>query len=218
MIIGFAGKKGSGKDTAAAELVSQFDFYQTSFAKALYKEVADAFGIEVAELEIRELKELPSPALKLTSCKDEKFHGIAHQCLTDEYSRPGWKGFMVSPTDRHFYLSPRKALQLWGTEYRRAEDNNYWINLLEKDIVGHGKVVISDVREPHEVEFISFIGGFTYKIVRPDNPYENVGSAAHSSETQVDGLRSDRTIWNKDLARFKEEVAYAALADSGFNL
>lgn len=200
-IIGLLGKKGSGKGTAAAAL-ADIGYKEIAFADPLYKEVAEAFNIPVDMLKSRGTKETPLPALKLTLCKDSKFYGIASKFCLEAQQKGGVGGWMVSPLDRHFYISPRVALQLWGTEYRRADDNFYWVKQLAATVdklksEGWTRICISDVREAMEAAWVKRRdNGLVLKIVRPNNPYENHGTAGHSSETEVDSIAYDIGVTN----------------------
>lgn len=61
-VIGFAGPIGSGKDTSSDFLIKNYHFKRISFADALYKECADAYGVSVSQLQIRETKEVEQDA------------------------------------------------------------------------------------------------------------------------------------------------------------
>lgn len=65
MIIGIAGYKGSGKDTAGSVLIQNYGFQRISFAKPIKDLVSDMFNIDRYEIEgscelTRELREDPS--------------------------------------------------------------------------------------------------------------------------------------------------------------
>jgi hypothetical protein len=108
--LGLAGRAGSGKDTVADYLVKRYGFLKFSFSDALYREVAAAFGLEDESLlRDRATKEAPYYRLQHTYCMDDPFRAM----LIDRFG------------DRT--CSPREILQWWGTEYRRAQDPEYWI-------------------------------------------------------------------------------------------
>lgn len=58
-IVGFTGAAGSGKDTAAEILVSQFGYHREAFADPLKKGVSALFSISDADMNDRVLKERP---------------------------------------------------------------------------------------------------------------------------------------------------------------
>lgn len=201
-VIGLLGKKGSGKGTVAAALQG-IDYVELAFADPLYEEVSEAFGVPIARLKNRGTKEDIDPALKLTCCQDPKFMGIAQKwCIDDRNNLRNQGGYIISPLDGHFMLSPRRVLQLWGTEYRRADDNFYWVKKLDARLKllkqeGCDAVVISDVREAMEAAYVKRRdNGVVWKLVRADNPYEDHGTASHSSETEVDKIAFDTLVNN----------------------
>lgn len=61
----------------------------------------------------------------------------------------------------------RKALQFWGTEVRRKQDPNYWINRMFEYIINtiseNVSINITDARFPNEVDLIEDLGG---KVIR----------------------------------------------------
>lgn len=117
-LIGLTGFAGSGKDTVADILVEDHGFAKFSFSDALYREVSASFGVSEIVLRDRETKEKPLECLSLIQCDDADF--IATTWIKDG-----------SPTGIAAFLSrsrsPRDILQLWGTEYRRTQDPDYWV-------------------------------------------------------------------------------------------
>ena len=211
-IVGILGRKGSGKDTIA-EALKDLGFVQESFAKPVYEEVAAAFGVTVELLSRRETKETPMSELDLGKCKDATFVAAAYVALYKEFG-PNASISLPLPSDvlglKGIYLSPRKALQLWGTEYRRQQDNHYWVKKLHDRIEASGAklVVISDVREPMEAAWVKRQdNGLVLKVIRPGNPYEGGELANHSSETLVDAIAFDLDVYNEDTVTQLQEDA-----------
>lgn len=68
-----------------------------------------------------------------------------------------------------FYRSEaaRSAAQFWGTEVRRKQNNNYWLNLMVEHIIdkvsNRISINVTDARFPNEIELIEDLGG---KVVR----------------------------------------------------
>lgn len=85
-------------------------------------------------------------------------------------------------------------MQKWGTEFRRATcGEDYWVcEMAERLSTISGPVVISDVREDIECEFISMHGGEIWRVIRPG--LEPV--IAHSSEKPLEDSWIDRVISN----------------------
>lgn len=205
MVLGLAGMKGAGKDTAAAILCSEYGFRRIAFADALYREVAAAFNVTVEFLQRRETKETPLPELALRNCEDVDFievalttRGVSKRIrralfdseFTPSGSRRRLKKALAAP------LSPRMVLQWWGTEYRRVRGrDSYWRDQVEDVIRANPELswVITDVRFPDEALLVERLGGEMARICLTDangTPVTDSGSGAtHSSERALDSHR-----------------------------
>lgn len=169
-LIGLSGPVGVGKDTVADYLVDTYGFTKFSFSDALYEEVAQAFGIDKAVLYERSTKETPLEALQFFFCKDLDFRRV----MDDQLRRLCVK----YPTDA--WCSPRQITQWWGTEYRRAQNPQYWIERAEQTLIAYLELAVEDpsrpraglvncsVRFPNELAFIEKWGGEVWHIQRPD--------------------------------------------------
>lgn len=191
--LGLAGPAGCGKDTVADHLVRRYGFLKYSFSDALYREVTEAFGLEDDSLlRQRETKELRDHRLALYKCLDTKFfmRMVEHENIAD----------IECPR------SPRQILQWWGTEYRRAQDPDYWVKRADEWIydvmatVGYPELrpqffVNTSVRFPNEQEWIhKFTCGNVWHIRREELAPVNV----HESETPLPVLERERELWNND--------------------
>lgn len=170
MLLGLAGRAGSGKDTCAALLMRE-GFRAVAFADALREEVAEAWRIDPRMLIDRATKEYAIPALAIGNCVDGQF--IVTMDLAGE--------------DLYAPRSARWVLQRWGTEFRRSTDSNYWIDQALQRIArlrasGWHRVCITDVRFPNEAEVIVSLGGEVVRVARPDLPQLEQSAAGHASE------------------------------------
>lgn len=165
MIIGLAGYAGSGKDLVG-RLLKLAGFERRAFADALKGEVA-------AWLDGNNTK-LPS--------------GV-------EWSRAATSALCYLP--QHAYIKPtppamRSLLQEWGTEYRRAQDNDYWVKKVLDSMESGKSYVITDVRFDNEAAVVRARGGKVLFIerehVRPVND--------HASETALSGDMIDFYVSN----------------------
>ena len=175
-LIALCGAAGSGKDTVADMLPAR----KLAFADALYREVAEAWGVEQHVLRCRETKETPLDALALFRCVDDSF--VVESRLDDHWG---------------IARSPRQILQWWG-DYRRAQDPDYFVKLTgaEVEILGsYGAidVVITDARFPNEAALIRQLGGQLWQIRRPG--YE-AGGTGHASDTDGSEFRPDVVLEN----------------------
>ncbi len=139
----------AGKDTAALLLVEEHGFYQDSFGAEIYKEISAAFGVSIEDLKSDYWKKNPVQELCLKNCTDTDFVRTALLHDTEEYA-----SYTLAVHAPH---SSRFILQRWATEYRRAQDELYWVKKTEERIYDamaatcyNGNVVISDLREMHE--------------------------------------------------------------------
>lgn len=163
-VVGLVGRKRSGKDTVA-DVFEKLGWYRTSFAKALYKEVSEAFKVEVGELQKHETKEVAW--LKLEDCQDQEFSelakALARVSILDKNDSLG----IESEDLVSFKLSPRRILQWWGTEYRRKDDTFYWVRKLSEELAVRKPkhVIISDIREPHEAAYVKRSDGYLLSLI-----------------------------------------------------
>jgi len=194
VLIGLCGKAGSGKSTAAEIICEKFGFDRLSFATALREEIYVCWltgdwteGSWPPDLD---------PALK--DREVAKIAGVAE--LADMFRKPtpGWL---------------RRLLQWYGTEFRRARDEDYWIKKLEERIWVSGperNYVIDDVRYPNEAEFVTGNGCLILLERTGDcgKEYRLSGEAEKHSSEQVDFLRPyvRAVIKAQDLTELEREI------------
>lgn len=191
-IIAFTGSAGTGKDTAADILATHCGFTKLAFADALRAEVQAAFNVPAELLTRRDLKEMPTTALALVECADMGFSGSLARYEMAQGSMLDWS-WLKKPR------SPREIMQLWGTEYRRAQRVNYWLDLLRGRIRqlhaldGRTRFVITDCRFENEAAMIRAMGGVVWQITRTDvQPVEG----QHASATDGTKLHPSVVIDN----------------------
>ena len=118
LILGLHGQAGCGKSTVAEYLAAHYGFVQFAFSDSLYHECQEMFGLaNQSLLRDRVTKELPSELLTLDQCRDDEFCQRVRSFVFAE------NGHDVSSEP----FSPRQILQWVGTEYRRAQDPDYWV-------------------------------------------------------------------------------------------
>lgn len=195
LILGLSGRAGAGKDTAADLLCEAWQFYRFAFADALRAEITEAFGVDPG-LFANELKEHATAALTIGRCNDGEFiQTMVARCES-----------ITSPR------SPREIMQLWGTEYRRAQQPRYWIDRAAETLdvalrQGFRRVVLTDVRFVNEAQFIRMHGG---KIWHIDRVQARCREAHHQSELEVSAIVADRAISNnRSMTSFATEIMKA---------
>lgn len=158
MIIGLAGRAGSGKDTIADFLISDgIVSRKQPFAKALKDCCGLFFGI---------------PRYDLYHAKNNK----TNITVTSEIVE------LIPSLDMRIgdTLSVREVLQYFGTNIMRKFYSNIWIDATMNTIDSMDNIVISDVRFPNEAESIKKNNGIIIRLTR--NPY----NMEHESETIMD--------------------------------
>ena len=191
ILIGLAGQAGVGKDTVADYLVARYGFVKFAFSDALYREVTEAFVLpDESLLRDRARKELPTYALAGENCNDQDFTAVMAR--------------FVGAGD--LACSPRQILQWWGTEYRRAQDPEYWVSAASRWLHDYRRMfkypeqrpqffVNTTVRFPNEREFIhEHADGNVWHIRRGSA----APVAAHVSEAPLSVLEGERELYNND--------------------
>lgn len=201
-----SGKMGSGKDTIgsaiAKELQHKYNVAQTSFASALREEIDSI----------------------MTRVKNDDLLGIIAQDenvrLSELRNLLGFLGF-DSIYDRT--AKSRRAIQYWGTDVRRRQNPNYWVNKVAQFVIDEASkgnsVYVTDSRFPNEAQSIIDLGGVVIRLdvpeeVRVDRIRYRDGNDPtpsqlyHSSETSLDEFEFEFRI---DGCKTPEEIAYESL-------
>ena len=192
VVIALGHRARSGKDTAANEIIKQrglqgyeatqtrafpsasefYDIRKYGFADALKKEVTNlakkAGGME----------KLFAPAY----CFPKKGYVV---------TLPEWVKYDPNPdmTDPLCPLGKQRALLQWyGSDYRRADDDTYWIRQLEQAIeLDKPQIaILSDLRFPNEMAWVLQHG----EAIRVDRA--GLPPSTHISETALE----DSTDWS----------------------
>lgn len=190
--VAFIGPIGSGKTTMCNALVERVGGTRIGFAFALKEECAIALmgrvvgkwtpDVEAERLDAT-LKELPREIF------DVVMYGNLDEVI-DLLADPGVK--------HHF----RSLQQWWGTEYRRAQDEDYWVKQLVGKVRGEGNFFVDDCRYPNEYDALR-AAGFKFALldVNPDFPRDPKRDA-HSSEQHWPTFETDiHILWDSVPAR-----------------
>lgn len=178
-LIGFNGKKGSGKDTAGAYLVERYGFERMSFAAPLKVSAAASLGILCPDAASAvalwdEWKNDPTARIRLTVTeRDADGHAI---------------------TDIDFLnISVREYLQFFGTEgHREVFGEDFWTKQALDSLDPDGSYVFTDSRFENECAALRDAGGVIINIDR-----DGVDMAdAHASETPLPDELVDTVLYN----------------------
>jgi hypothetical protein len=199
LIIGLGSKARQGKDSAAQAIKDHYDQFNDAvirhdlgklirvgifkFATALYQEVNDWLSVT---------KEfLPLPA---------KYVVVENG---DVINIPDWVQPDSNPevSDLAPYGKHPKLLQWWGTNYRRAQDPDYWTKKLFANIPSYLDIaLVTDVRFPNEANGIKERGGYNVQIQRLNQDggkyFASDRPLDHPSETALDSYAFDFHLVN----------------------
>jgi len=205
MIIGFAGKAASGKTTAARYIQAQLDFEIVilPMAQMLRQEVEDFICSVGADDNVPLIYGDQEDKVKIFYIDKQQ---ALEQC-------PQWTDFVTNHHDiqdrpGQTAVSVRRILQWWGTEYRRAQDHDYWTKAWERKLLEYDlnavHILVDDVRFINELDTIKKHGGTFIKIERPGFN----GANNHSSENSLDGYGDWNLVIRNDgsLEEFQEKV------------
>jgi hypothetical protein len=92
-------------------------------------------------------------------------------------------------------FSPRKAYQLFGTEFGRALRDDMWTKMAENKAKELGGLIVTDVRFENEASWIRSSGGIVIHVHR-DSIKNKV--RAHASEAGLVHAPTDWTVWNNE--------------------
>jgi hypothetical protein len=193
MIIGVCGFAGSGKDTFADYLTTNYGFKKHGFAYPLKEMARLAFGFSSDQLygsqEIKEKEDQRYPFSGTcvqchTPCTDLTYNVYAGTPRPQTKTHKWW----CSTCDVFYkkYVTPRLALQTLGTEWGRTLYSNIWVDAALRDMRrDNGDWVLSDVRFRNEMEGIQDIGGVVVRLLRGEGRFN------HPSETELSEIQLD---------------------------
>lgn len=178
-IIGIAGKKRAGKNTAAEVFTQLHGFKELSFAHPLKKACATTFDISYEHFHDQDKKEreFSTPVVineehisRLVRYLKRYLPGITEKQIENIRSVALGKAFST----------PRKIVQFIGTEVVRQQiDSEFWCLALAEEMKAYDKVVIPDVRFPEERECIRAHRG---EILLIDRDFVEESTDTHISE------------------------------------
>lgn len=192
LVIGLGFKARHGKNTAAKAIVDSrsqgYDIREYAFATELKREVTEA----IAEY---------GNVVNFFASWSDKANGWD--------ALPEWV-VMESEPDMTDPLCPfgkyRTLLQFFGTEYRRAQDESYWVKRLAERIAKERPAValVTDMRFPNEAAYVASVGGYRVKVTRPNF---DSGVPNHIGETLLDAVTP--SFWQHELVAETVPELYA---------
>ncbi len=175
-IVSICGFQGSGKDTIANYLISEYGFVKISFAGAIKDIASVMFGWDRQKLE------------GLTK-EDREWR---------ETVDPWWEKQLNLP------ISPRYIMQQFGTElFRRHFHPDIWVKVVEKKLTEYENVVITDCRFPNEIKMVKDNGGILIHVER-NLPHWFHHYKSGNNSPEADKLHVSETSWIRE--KFDLEV------------
>jgi hypothetical protein len=210
MLIGFAGKAASGKTTAAHFLKNSLP------GETLIIPMAMVLRDEVEAFLRRSGADAHVPLLY--GSQDNKVTVFQVDTARALAACERWPHFMTEHRDiqdgsGRTAVTVRRILQWWGTEYRRAQDPDYWTKAwgrkVEQYDLSRINILVDDVRFMNELEVIRAHGGRIVKIERPGF----LGANNHASETSLDDFADWDAIVVNDgtLGEFEGKIGELAV-------
>jgi len=191
MIIGVSGKIGAGKSTFSQLAVKEFGAKRVAFADAVKEEVTEY---------LKSIK-VPFKKANLYGTQDEKAQGfVLTPRFFDAVSGPSHELYLFLMQHPNTTLTFRFLMQWWGTEYRRAQDPDYWVKKAFEKCWGGGIHIIDDVRFKNEAEAVLAADGWLVRVNRKGH------TGKHASEIDLD----DYDHWDKVIKNNGDLKAYRA--------
>lgn len=179
-IIGFSGKKGSGKDTLARFLLDNsfklfgVDAATHSFAGNLKKVCIDFFGLN-------------------------RNHVYGNEDDKNSLTKYKWENLPINKEGKTGFMTAREFIQIFGTEIARKMNPYVHIESCFRNIWSKKSALnfITDVRFLNEVKSIQEIGGIVIRLTRESY------SDNHQSEIELDNNMHifDLVLDNKFLSK-----------------
>lgn len=151
MLIGLAGKKGSGKSTVG-KFLEPHGFKRIAFAGPLKEIICKTFGIPLSILNDPVAKETYSFSLYLD--KDNVTRLLTNAAPYQSIPYSMLPNILQNIPDT-FITNPRQLMQIVGTEiFRNQVDKDYWLRAFENQILPNKNYVCEDIRFPNELDLV----------------------------------------------------------------
>jgi hypothetical protein len=205
-VIGITGLAGHGKTTVANMIAESYGYQEYALASPIKNTINNMFGwddrhsngVMKEEEQYTRVVHLSSLPIFLWQCFPEEDLDVSlardFVAVFSKYQTYDLHGVL------QYKISPRKAYQLFGTEFgRNCIDDEVWL-----DMIPEGRVVVSDVRFDNEAEYIVRNGGRIIKVVANR---ATTKANDHVSEKGVDLSYISATIENTGtMEQLKEKV------------
>jgi len=208
-LIGLAGEARAGKSSAAVTLCRELGLdpyalsspikaminalfgWDESHAEGSLKETVVEVGLNRRPLMDQWAKYRMEELVGFNIAQQDKFEALIELLFQDETAAEG-------P-----YISPRRAYQLFGTEYGRGLRPTIWLDIARQALEDAEQgLVITDIRFPNEHKWVSYNGGFVVHVRRKGSGHI-IGGPVHESEA---GLKKMAMDWQTPECADLEEL------------
>ena len=172
-IIGFAGRKRSGKTTLAKFLEQEYDAVVITIADYLKR-----LCCELMNMSYGELNEAKDNGYTFDVVPNEKWFNIIHKNTNISAEK------IKAELENTHITSIRQLLQVIGTDVIRKHNVNWHVHKMIDEIETYSEdklIVIDDVRFPNEKDAITRRNGKVFFIIRPSM----LDVSNHASETAL---------------------------------
>lgn len=195
MRMSISGRAGSGKDTFADYLSEKYGFTKVSWAGNLKEMCKFVFGLTEEQVNTQEGKMRPLP---VQFCLGDSKYTVLYTKIVNRVREThdvdeNKVNEVFESVKSIVFNTPRKILQVVGTEICRGLCDTYHTDVLLSKLKPNISYVITDSRFPNEVEIAAKNGFFTVKIERD---MEAIADQTHASESNVDKLNVNSVISN----------------------
>lgn len=177
-IIGFCGRKGSGK-TELAKICEEFGYKRLYFAEPIKRIISSLLSCTIDELNM----------LKTVN-KKYTFGTVDIAFIAKETDIP--IDYLNSKLKNVVFNNVREIMQYLGTDVIRDYDTDWHVKKVREQIKEGEKYVIDDVRFPNEAAMVNDLGGDLWFVTRPT--FE--GLSNHESENSISWQEIDSIIVN----------------------
>lgn len=196
LVIGFSGRKQSGKDSAIDFLTDHICSLSTEHLRVQKYGFADKLKeicIDLLGLTPEQCYGTDEDKNTLTVYEWEKIPVFNTEDFRNVDFYEKWQGVL----NQNSLMTARQVLQQVGTEIFRKMRSDVWISYLLNKIQAEAPQIafISDARFVNECEAIKAIGGKIIRLTRKIDPNDN-----HPSEAEMDGYEgADAIIDNQNM-------------------
>ena len=180
MIVGLAGRMGSGKSTLSNELLNR-GFKKIAFADVLKKSLAITYDID-----LHRMYDLKSKSEKL----DKKIYW--NKFYSDKLFKICNVNDFNLPIENKEFSTLRELMQYVGSDVLRVYDKDFHVKKTIENLNMEENYVFDDFRFPNELESLQKLNAKCYYILRPNN--SNISN--HISEISLNWTQFSNHIIN----------------------